>query len=385
MKENPVVATEPESFTLRITVNSVEPSDLASAFELPKPRSMKFSRRYGGTSELVTDTGKSIKEYLQGYFKAILERGGEGGPNTFRDKAFVYTREDRLPIPINTSSMKKAYQIKKYWQGLRSRPPVKAHCVARALQLLNANAILNRSATAGKSSVCSLNFIYIHNDSLPNPAETLTSHTGLSALDLLFLDKLMTQAPGISNQEQYKTFVRTMHQYFGRYRDLERTPPTDSLDGVKDRYMPFCEGHGAEDIKITEPGLLGQLRTKARELINRQTSHMGAAMRLLYKLFNKKAIDRGEFELNPRVMVGGTEELNAIAKEAREMLIDYYGDCERTYKEGLMILYTKSPDGSSFDWDTAPKYYTRRASDGKVESDDEKNKNNNGTRKANST
>jgi hypothetical protein len=35
------------------------------------------------------------------------------------------------------------------------------------------------------------------------------------------------------------------------------------------------------------------------------------------------------------------EAVNKIAEEARNMLMEYYGDCEKTYKDGLYILYNK--------------------------------------------
>jgi hypothetical protein len=67
---------------------------------------------------------------------------------------------------------------------------------------------------------------------------------------------------------------------------------------------------------------------------------MGAAMNIIFKLFDRNSIEKQRsFALNPTMLKGGTEAVNVIAREARELLLKYYQGCELTYREGLMQIY----------------------------------------------
>jgi len=74
-------------------------------------------------------------------------------------------------------------------------------------------------------------------------------------------------------------------------------------------------------------------------------------MRLLFKLFDEASVRRGEFALSSYVERDGMEAIDKIAVEARNMLVEYYGDCEQRYKEGLFIMYNKheaNPDSIDY-------------------------------------
>ena len=60
-----------------------------------------------------------------------------------------------------------------------------------------------------------------------------------------------------------------------------------------------------------------------------------------HELFDEKTVRAWGFGISSNVEQGGMEALNSIAQEARTMLVDYYGDCERIYKDGLFLLYNK--------------------------------------------
>jgi hypothetical protein len=64
-------------------------------------------------------------------------------------------------------------------------------------------------------------------------------------------------------------------------------------------------------------------------------------MKIMFKLFDEKEVRAGSLAMNTNVMAGGMEAVNKLAEEARALLITYYGDCEKTYKEGLYALYNK--------------------------------------------
>jgi hypothetical protein len=76
-------------------------------------------------------------------------------------------------------------------------------------------------------------------------------------------------------------------------------------------------------------------------LLNRQATHVRNSMTILFKLFNERAVRSGKFEISDYVQNGGMAAVNQLAEETRNMLVQYYGDCEQTYKDGLFVLYNK--------------------------------------------
>jgi hypothetical protein len=55
-------------------------------------------------------------------------------------------------------------------------------------------------------------------------------------------------------------------------------------------------------------------------------------------MFNRSKLAAGILEFEAKFLSGGMRTINQVAEKARELLIDYYGDCERTYKDGLYVL-----------------------------------------------
>ena len=88
---------------------------------------------------------------------------------------------------------------------------------------------------------------------------------------------------------------------------------------------------------------------KAQELIRQQKLHITRVMQIIFKLFNEKAVRAGNFEINDYILSNGIESLYKLAEEARNLLIDYYSNCEKTYTEGLMELYNTRGKNIQFD------------------------------------
>jgi hypothetical protein len=64
-------------------------------------------------------------------------------------------------------------------------------------------------------------------------------------------------------------------------------------------------------------------------------------MGILFELFDESAVRAGRIEISKYVEQNGMAAVNQIAERARNLLADYYGNCENKYKEGLMLLYNK--------------------------------------------
>ena len=286
-----------------------------------------------------SDSYKTFRKELQKIFANIIEkRDTEYGD--YDDTK--YTR-DGMPIPYDSDRMDKEYRVKTFWDALRQDPPVKAHCVARALQLLNAEAIYGSSTERATSHVCDIKFSLIQNHSLPDPAKDVTSSAGISVLVNLFFDKLLGETQAIRDQPDYQSKVAMIRRHFVRVdsEEEERAAASTELSAVKEYLPPFCEsGRGGTvgEFELRGRRDIDQLRSRARALLSRQVKHIGRAVTIIFKLFDEGALKKNDFAFHPRIRAGGIRVVNEVAREARNLLIDYYSDCEDIYKDGLLYL-----------------------------------------------
>jgi len=106
-----------------------------------------------------------------------------------------------------------------------------------------------------------------------------------------------------------------------------------------DRSRPaFC---GSGDSRIQIPRELAyKLRSVSNSLLQQQKQHIGVALNLIFKLFDRDEIQRNRrFAMSRLIIEGGMEAINRIAVEARTVLLQYYKGCEGTYRQGVQEIY----------------------------------------------
>jgi len=302
-------------------------------------REKTFSTGPADSSRPLSKDGKSIALFLETTFKNMLSEDGDvqGERDGIR-----YTREG-FPEPLNSEQIPKSLRIKEIWKALAKDPPIKPHCIARAMQLLNLSAIQGTETREAFSSICRVKFPYSKDGSLPPVGRPITEEYGISALAMLFVDNIETGSPKIGSTQQYQEFRRKFKIFFERYDEsrIEEAQSPDRISDIQEKIMPdLCSGHTRDRIRV-EGGMVNELRAKAQALINRQSIHIQNCMAVLFKLFDERAVRSGRFEISEYVGMGGMEAVNVIAEEARNMLAQYYGDCEETYKEGVYLLYNQ--------------------------------------------
>lgn len=300
-----------------------------------------FSTGIDDKSPPTNNRGETIPMFLERAFKGLLEDTEEDVEGT--RAAIRYTREG-FPEPLDSDKIPPEMRIREIWRALAKDPPVKAHCVARAMQLLNVAAIKGLTTNEGFSSMCNVKFAYATDGSLPPAGKPITESYGIQALSMLFVDNLQGGFPKITATEQYKTFRKRFKLFFERYgqsKSLENVGEPASLSDVKEYVMPkICEGHTTDRIQL-ERDMISQLRSITSSLISQQESHLRSAMAILFELFDESAVRAGRIEISKYVEQNGMVAVNQIAERARNLLADYYGNCENKYKEGLMLLYNK--------------------------------------------
>ena len=348
-------AIEEQKYLIKINTNNIttEPAELRGYLRIPQEESR--DERFRGRQSVFSDAqsptnekGETIPMFLEDVFKKMLLSKDEFE----RRDGIDFTREG-LPKPSESLDIPDSMRISGIWKALAKDPPVKAHCIARAVQLLNVAAIRGSETNEAFSSICRVKFPYAKDGSLPPAGQPITEEYGILALATLFVDKIQGGSPLITDGEKYKEFRKKFKFFFERLQQaqLEGLVSPDKLSDINEKLMPgICEGHTADKVKV-QGSILYELRSKATQLINRQGQHVQASMAILFKLFDERAVRAGRFEISAYVQENGMQAVNQIAEEAREMLLNYYGDCELTYKEGLFALYNNysaNPDGTKY-------------------------------------
>jgi hypothetical protein len=73
-------------------------------------------------------------------------------------------------------------------------------------------------------------------------------------------------------------------------------------------------------------------------MINYQINHTANVVKVLRKLFLLPIESGKPLAIHPNVRKNGMEEVNKVAVEARNLLIEYYSQCEILYRSGAEVL-----------------------------------------------
>ena len=292
----------------------------------------------------LSERGETINAFITSVFERLLKSTDAGRSS----QNISYDRQGR-PIPYDSADMQDEYRIKSLWDALAKDPPIKSHCIARAVQLLNVAAIRDPSTGNPYSSVCRVKFPYIKDGSLPKLDESITKSAGIKALAMLFVDRLIgvDQVPRLANTPEFTNFRIRMNRVFGKRPP--GAPDADAADGkiqnIIDVAYPFCNGHDADKLKLP-PGspIVRTLQAKAQQLINRQLTHVGRVMQIMFRLFDENSVRAGSVKMSDEVLSGGMEAVNRIGEAARNLLIENYSECETIFAEGLYELNRSLPN-----------------------------------------
>ena len=214
-------------------------------------------------------------------------------------------------------------------------------CVARAIQLIDANSLFNPKPTELRSGICSARFDILP-ISVPEPKRGITSIPGLKALDQLYYENPHLEADKVKFDADmtYADFLLEMNGIFGT---KGATPKLTSLDSViaKD---PNCPVIAVKHyLRVQDPVKIQKILGIVKQLFGKQLSHTESVLKFFKTtLFNiKKTRDpatggTGSYiEIHPKLLQGGIDSLAVVSKQARKLLVDYYKGCEETYQLGV--------------------------------------------------
>jgi hypothetical protein len=215
-------------------------------------------------------------------------------------------------------------------------------CIARAFQLLDANALFQPKPTIGRSGVCLPRFDTLPT-SVPQSREMLSKVPGLKALDQLYYTQphpgkndISSVSVNLSDQDAYVKFLSEMKGLFG---DSSKES-AKSLDAIRAK-DPNCAANAVKHyLQLQDPKVIAQVVAVAKSLFAKQLAHTKRVIQFYQTrlfLINKKT-GSTNVDIHPAILKGGLAELAKVGKEAREILIDYYKGCEDTYQKGVDLV-----------------------------------------------
>jgi hypothetical protein len=317
-----------DALTLKVTLEFLNPSDVE------QPGTVSFSRTSQYAEPLYNK--QTIPAYVRSKFNRILgkrenELGSRNNITLKKTKISNLPENDKAGIPPY-------FRVKGILKALDKKPPVKAYCVARALQLISPNALKDVAAMEARTQVCDPKFRLLGRGSLPEAGNPITTSISLLALNRLFYDMFKNSAPGISKNVQGKhdKFLQNMRAVYQEETQVRSN--TVKMENIKNEInKELCKTKGP--LITRDMDVISGLRNKANQLLAKQLQHTAKAMNILKKLF----IINGSqpILIQPAVEEGGIDKIEEIADEARNLLIEYYSECEILYREGVEFVKDK--------------------------------------------
>lgn len=277
----------------------------------------------------------TIPEYIQTIIDSLSGKSKLSIKNLNRR-----TRRTLSNIGKNTT-IPDYFKVVPILKGLTSKPSIVAYCPSRAAQLISPNAYHSKTADEATTYICDPNFKLLNKSdlpgSLPSPRGTILNSRGISSLDKLFYNKFETTVAGISEKVkgEYNIFKQDMQALYEGKTEISTSPI--SIGSIKNIPNEVCKKTGA--LITRDRDVISNLRAKATTLMDLQHAHYKEAMKILKKLFIIS--DTRPILLNPIIEEGGLEAVEEVAKEARELLIRYYTDCELEYRRGVDYINEK--------------------------------------------
>ena len=310
----------------------------------PEPGAIKLTKGIGIESDYRWG-GLSIPKAIE---KKVIDIVKDAGGLATEDSDLEAKGEDKLSMDekkriliLGEKKVSPSLQTADLWSMFTDRKYSKAHCVARAIQLVSSQALEKSVPPAIYSSICKEKFMS-SSGTLPGLGQPILKEKGLFVLHQLFYDKLQQITPIVSveTQPKYQALNKLMAQVF-------LNPAGTKMDSITDRSSKeYCDPKERRGrvVLVQDKGAIGKLREQVREMLLLQISHTAEVVKLLKQLF---VLEKGApVTLNPNIVKGGLPTVNAIAETARDLLFNYYKTCEARYQVGVRVI--ASAPGTAF-------------------------------------
>jgi len=325
-------------------------------------KTITIERSIGAKAYVYTIKGstKTIKDFFDDTFSKVVEFIKR---NTVEDAS---TLRSASGIIISETGTSEELRLAKIVQALTRDKPL-AHCLARAMQLLTTYPLGKDEPAV--SLICKAKFLEqtkitptgvkttVSRSGIPTPGASLDTSPGIAALSQLFYDTFdSTPKIVVGNLKQYTDFMKKLSIDFGDTSSQAKfsapiIKPEDLKEGIKGiknkRDQALCSG-------MPETLLLPSNSAKSiypivNKLLQIQVKHAAECGKIVKQLFNiqrDKDSPRYRISLSDNIIKKGFPEIQRINYLAREVLTNYYSNCETTYAQGMKMVLLSSPDSA---------------------------------------
>jgi hypothetical protein len=303
-------------------------------------------------SEVVSDTSATNNFTIKSGIYGVSSEPTNGTttiPQWLEKKFNIIKKQALQTIELGLEQSRKGYQnpldnskvtdsrlkTTELWRTLLREPPVKAFCTARALQLLNISGLQKIMPKEIQPLIFNTAFDLVKDKSLPTPNGPITDAHALKALVALYED-----VSDLIPTSKDKKLIPSEGMFYGSkdYRDKKKKESIGKLVAsflqTGNDINKIIDLSGDTVGKISDPKKITELRSKAIDLFNIQFEHTRKVNVLLNKLFTIN----NSITLNNSILSKGVRGIEEVAAEARDLLSDYYSNCQTKYNEGVKII-----------------------------------------------
>jgi hypothetical protein len=342
---------------------------------------------FGRELEYRTTTGNMVKKSIPGIVNRLIvkelpdisgsgktyqiENTNQDVPSYFTEKLgkiVEFSRTLSTDIPSGSSSSSGSTNelyIQRIIKNLRDVRPL-GHCIARALQLIDSQPIDNKIV---RSHICKAKFIekksgngsMVTRTGLPLPGQSLKESPGLASMSQLFYEIVNVASPqlivdtrpgpdGVSAFQQYRDFMGKMASLFdgGAMNASQIDNLITSKKGlggiINRRDQEACKGkEGDINLPIAASKPINVYVQKLFAIQLQHAKRCGALLNQLFFIQPDKQTGQTRIFFNENFVKKGLPEIQRISALARQILVDYYTNCETTYREGMQKVLSIPP------------------------------------------
>jgi hypothetical protein len=325
-------------------------------------KTITIERSIGAKAYVYTIKGstKTIKDFFDDTFSKVVEFIKR---NTVEDAS---TLRSASGIIISETGTSEELRLAKIVQALTRDKPL-AHCLARAMQLLTTYPLGKDEPAV--SLICKAKFLEqtkitptgvkttVSRSGIPTPGTSLDTSPGIAALSQLFYDTFdSTPKIIVGNLKQYTDFMKKLSIDFGDTSSQAKfsapiIKPEDLKEGIKGiknkRDQALCSG--MPETLLLPSNSAKSIYPVVNKLLQIQVKHAAECGKIVKQLFNiqrDKDSPRYRISLSDNIIKKGFPEIQRINYLAREVLTNYYSNCETTYAQGMKMVLLSSPDSA---------------------------------------
>jgi hypothetical protein len=285
--------------------------ELTSDYALVTPYDGKTTNIGSFFRALLIDLENRRTRPIEEYEKAVVEE---------EDDRLGVQRVARGTLPFKTTGRVPELDLAPSLAALKDTRPV-AHCIARSMQLLNADMMT--------TNICNNGFIGRRGE-LPD-GRAITAVPGIGTLSMLFFVFGKTIGLTQRTSAELELALNLMSKAF-------EEPPGHNFTGAQLRRESMSAIRGRVTRKCGSRRSTGTLdkadaakaRSGASALLSYQAQHVQKVDALFRQMF---AVDSmGSIAFHPNLLARGIPEVERIGAMARTLLVEYYTRCEARYQ-----------------------------------------------------